>query len=356
MVWVYSVGRSGRQNGNPGLKFCTRSTNLAVGSTITSRRGLLSGQPNELLVFPSYMSKQRNFQNDEILAAIVRDSDDAILSKTLDAVITSWNPGAERMYGYTADEVIGQPVSILVPTNLADELASIMARIRMGERVHHYETLRRHKDGHLIHVSLTVSPIRNKHGEIVGASSIARDITARLQAEREREERMSHLAYHDALTGLPNRLLFNDLLAKLLSASHRHQDKLAIVFVDIDSFKSVNDRLGHAVGDALLKAVANSLAAGLRGNDTVSRHGGDEFVILLTEIKDTSHAAMAVQRIAASLETVHRIGPHDVLVTASIGISIYPDHGETGEVLLNKADAAMYRAKNDEGTKYQFAA
>jgi len=279
-----------------------------------------------------------------------------ILSKTLNAVITSWNSGAERLYGYTADEIIGQPVSILVPTTLPDEVKSIMARIEMGERVHHYETVRKHKDGHLIDVSLTVSPIRNSQGQIVGASAIARDITARRQAERTWAERMSHLAYHDPVTGLPNRLLFNDRLTRALSTARRHGDKLAVVFADLNNFKSVNDRLGHFVGDALLQAVANSLVACLRGNDTVSRHGGDEFVIVLSEIRDTSHAAKAAQKIVASIETVHRIGPHELQVTASMGISIYPDHGLTGEVLLNKADAAMYQAKRSRSTNYQFAA
>jgi len=294
-------------------------------------------------------------QSDEILAAIVRDSDDAILSKTLDAVITSWNPGAERMYGYTAAEVIGKPVSILAPTDLANDIDSIMARIKMGERVHHYETVRKHKDGHLLDVSLTVSPIRDGQGRIVGASAIARDITAQRQAERDWEERMSHLAYHDPLTGLPNRLLFNDRLAQALTTARRHGGKLAVIFADLNNFKSINDTLGHSVGDALLQAIANSLVACLRSIDTVSRHGGDEFVILLSEINHTSDTAKAVQKIAASIETVHRVGPHDLKVTTSIGISIYPDHGLTGEGLVNKADAAMYRAKSGLGTKYEFA-
>ena len=153
----------------------------------------------------------------------------------------------------------------------------------MGERMHHYETVRKHKDGHLIDVSLTVSPIRNRQGQIVGASAIARDITAQRQAERDRAEKMSHLAYHDPVTGLPNRLLFTDRLEQALSAARRHCNKLAVAFADLDNFKAVNDRLGHAVGDAVLQAVANSLVAGLRTSDTVSRHGGDEFVILLSE-------------------------------------------------------------------------
>jgi two-component system CheB/CheR fusion protein len=121
--------------------------------------------------------------NEAILAAIVQGSDDAIFSKTLDAVIMSWNPGAERLYGYTAAEAIGQPVSILLPEDRPEEIKSIMARIRQGERVEHYETFRKHKHGHFLDVSLTVSPIRNRQGNLVGASTIARDMTAQRHAE-----------------------------------------------------------------------------------------------------------------------------------------------------------------------------
>lgn len=127
------------------------------------------------------MSKSEEEQ--ALLAAIIAGSDDAIFSKTLDAVITSWNRGAERMYGYTADEIVGQPVSILVPEDKPDDVSSIMSRIVAGQQLEHYETVRKHKDGGLIHVALTVSPIRDRKGEVVGASTIARDITARRLAE-----------------------------------------------------------------------------------------------------------------------------------------------------------------------------
>jgi two-component system CheB/CheR fusion protein len=131
--------------------------------------------------FPAPMSKAE--EDKALLAAIIAGSDDAIFSKTLDAIITSWNRGAERIYGYTAEEAIGQPVSILVPPDMPEEIPSIMQRIRAGESVEHYETVRRHKDGTLLYVAITVSPVRNRHGEIVGASTIARDITSRRLAE-----------------------------------------------------------------------------------------------------------------------------------------------------------------------------
>jgi diguanylate cyclase (GGDEF)-like protein/PAS domain S-box-containing protein len=288
-----------------------------------------------------------------MFAAIIRDSDDAIFTQTAAAVITSWNAAAERIFGYAADEVIGQHVSILLPTNPLDDLKNIMHK--MGNPLYQYETVRRRKDGHLIDVALTVSPIRNGQGHIVGASTIARDITARRQTERDRERWMSYLAYHDLVTGLPNRLLLKDRLTQALSAAHRHRNRLAVVFADLDNFKSINDTLGHAVGDALLQAIANSLVTCLRRSDTVSRYGGDEFVILLPEIKSTTDASSSVQKISTSIETGHKIGPHELRVSASIGISIYPEHGQTGEALLSKADAAMYRAKGGAGTKYQFA-
>jgi diguanylate cyclase (GGDEF)-like protein/PAS domain S-box-containing protein len=301
------------------------------------------------------MCALRKSENDAILAAIVQGSDDAIFSKTLDAVITSWNPGAERIYGYKAEEVIGQSVSILVPADLPHDIYTIMERIKSGERVDHYETVRKHKDGRLIHISLTVSPIRNEQGEIVGASTIARDITARREAERALVRRMSHLANHDILTGLPNRLLLYDRLTQAINAARRQHKKLAVLFADLDDFKIVNDSWGHAVGDALLQSVAKSLVATLRSTDTVSRHGGDEFVILLSEIHDANDAAKTALKVLAAVETAHRIGPHTVQVSVSIGISIYPDHGQDAKVLLQRADAAMYRVKNDRDMKYQFS-
>ncbi len=131
--------------------------------------------------FRAPMSKTE--EDTALLAAIIAGSDDAIFSKTLEAIITSWNRGAERIYGYTAEEIIGQPVSVLVPADMPDEIPSIMKRIRAGESVDHYETVRKHKDGTLLYVAITISPIRNRHGDVVGASTIARDITSRRLAE-----------------------------------------------------------------------------------------------------------------------------------------------------------------------------
>ena len=207
------------------------------------------------------------------------------------------------------------------------------------------------RDGLEIAIDITAALIRDDDRKITGFVLCFRDVTH----QRALAEKMSHLAHHDPVTGLPNRQLFNDRLAQALNAARRHREKLAVIFVDLDNSKSVNDTLGHAVGDALLKAVANSLVACLRNNDTVSRHGGDEFVILLPGIKDTSGAIRKIQKIAASAENVHRIGPHDLQVTTSMGISMYPEHGQTAEVLLTKADAAMYRAKSGRGTKCEFA-
>jgi diguanylate cyclase (GGDEF)-like protein len=165
---------------------------------------------------------------------------------------------------------------------------------------------------------------------------------------------MFHLALHDSLTELPNRVLLNDRLKQAVRMDERHHKKLAVLFVDLDHFKPINDSLGHATGDALLKSVAKRLREALREVDTVSRHGGDEFVILLPEIEEASDAALVAEKVLAGLATPHLIGDRELHVTASIGISIYPDHGRMAEILVNRADLAMYEAKKSGGRSYRF--
>jgi diguanylate cyclase (GGDEF)-like protein len=165
---------------------------------------------------------------------------------------------------------------------------------------------------------------------------------------------MSHLAHHDFLTDLPNRLLFNDRLAQAMSAARRHDEQLAVLFVDVDRFKHVNDSLGHAIGDQLLLSIAERLAASVRGSDTVSRQGGDEFVILLSTIAHAEDAAVIAIKILAALSMPHRLEEHELQITLSIGIAVYPDDGSDAESLVKHADVAMLNAKNNGRNNYQF--
>jgi len=165
---------------------------------------------------------------------------------------------------------------------------------------------------------------------------------------------MSHLAQHDVLTDLPNRLLLKDRLSQAISLARRNHHKLAVLYLDLDGFKDINDSLGHSVGDKLLQSVAARLSACVRKSDTVSRQGGDEFVVLLPEVSHAEDAAVSAAKIIVELKKVHRIGEHRLLVTGSIGLTTYPENGEDAETLIKNADTAMYRAKQCGRDNYKF--
>ena len=274
------------------------------------------------------------------MAAIVASSDDAIVGVALDGTITTWNRGAETIYGYGADEVLGKPFSVLMPSLNGDEALGFIERLRAGEPVIRLETVRRRKDGSIVDVALTVSPILDRMGQLTGASSIARDITERRRAEAE----MAHQALHDSLTGLPNRALLADRLAQALARCEREEGRqLLVLFLDIDHFKVVNDSRGHGAGDAVLAAVAQRLQTAVRPTDTVARFGGDEFVIVC-EGAGHWHGEVLGRRIAELLEMPIEVDSWNVVATASIGLAV-GGAGDTAELLLANADAAMYEAK-----------
>ncbi|WP_436394972.1 putative bifunctional diguanylate cyclase/phosphodiesterase [Acidithiobacillus ferriphilus] len=189
----------------------------------------------------------------------------------------------------------------------------------------------------------------NEH--LVVATIKAHELTDQIQAAREQ---MDYTAQHDALTGLPNRLLLQDRLGQAIEAARRQERPLAVMFLDLDRFKYVNDSLGHAIGDQLLQSVAQRLKSGLRHSDTISRQGGDEFIVLLPNIEHVEDAALSADKILAALTPPHRIGEHEFHISVSIGISIYPDDGQDTEILLKSADAAMYYAKENGRNTYKF--
>jgi len=187
---------------------------------------------------------------------------------------------------------------------------------------------------------------------VVGYEGTNEDITAQKVAE----ERIQFLAYYDALTGLPNRTLLQDRLGKALAGARRQKCKLALLFLDLDGFKTINDSLGHAIGDLLLQAVAERLRAWGREQDTVARLGGDEFLITLTQIKDQADAAVAAERLMDAITAECVVLGHSLNVSCSIGISMFPEHGADCETLIKNADAAMYSAKDHGRNNFQFFA
>lgn len=406
-------------------------------------------------------------QTQRQLVAIIESSTDAIISKDLEGKINSWNLGAQRIFGYSSAEAIGQPMTMLLPPDKLDEEFQILARIARGEIVDHFQTVRRAKDGRLIDISATVSPVRDEAGQVIGASKIARNISDQKRAERllresetrlkelfenlrsgvavfvpsedgqqfrlqslnhagerientriekamgqyvqdvypgligrglldvfkkvwrhgvaqhvpislyneghitgwrenyvyklpqgeiiviyddithekQEAEKILHRANYDALTGLPNRTLLSDRFQQALVIAKRNKVQLATMFIDLDNFKPVNDTLGHDVGDALLKAVAYRMLNCVRESDTVARVGGDEFVLLLPEIETENDAVIVAEKIRYTLNQPFELGGHTVVISGSIGLAVYPQHGTSENLLAKSADTAMYQAK-----------
>jgi diguanylate cyclase (GGDEF)-like protein/PAS domain S-box-containing protein len=281
----------------------------------------------------------------ELFAALVESADDAIVTTTLDGRILTWNRGAERMYGYAAVDVLGQPSTFLVPDELRDEMSEITQRLVNGNRVEHYETARVHQTGRKVEVSISVSPVVDATGRTVAVASIARDITGRKHVERM----INHLAFHDGLTGLANRTLIRDRLQHAIARAHRTGGFVAVIYLDLDDFKEVNDRLGHAAGDQLLQAVSARLKPLLRPGDTFGRLGGDEFVVVSDRVPSEGAAVGIAERLANALVEPFEFNAARVEVTASIGVALGDAETDADRLLAN-ADRAMYAAKARGGS------
>jgi diguanylate cyclase (GGDEF)-like protein/PAS domain S-box-containing protein len=411
----------------------------------------------------------------EYYRAIVESSDDAIISKTPDGLVTSWNSAAQSIFGYSSEEMLGKTLLVLLPPEKSDEERFILERIQAGETVEHFETIRIHKDGRRVNVSVTTSPIRDRMGNVIGASKIARDITAQKVAEQQlkltasvftstsegilitdrkglivdindafsritgyskeevlgqdarmfrssrqgpevfrfmrmalrqlgewrgevwsrrkdgqsysviltissvrdadgdvqnyvalfsditplklQQEQLEHSAQFDPLTDLPNRLLLSDRLHQAMAMCQRQNQSLAVLYLDLDGFKAINDHYGHDVGDALLVAVSNRMKLALRDMDTLARIGGDEFVAVLANIDSTQDCIQLVERVLfACAESVHIQG-QELKTTASIGVTIYPQDDAEADQLMRHADQAMFEAKqNGKNRIYMFDA
>ncbi len=264
------------------------------------------------------------------------------------------NVQAEKQFGYRRDELLGQAVTNIIPEGfaerlIADDLRSTedaLAQV-IGTGI---ELIALRKDGTEFPIEMMLSPLASADGILVTAA--IRDITVRRAMSLE----AAHSAHHDFLTGLPNRLLLSDRIGQAIALAPRHSKQVAVLFLDLDGFKHINDSLGHAVGDRLLRSVAVRLQEQVRGSDTVSRQGGDEFVVLLSDAEKWVDAATVAERMIAAIGKAHNIDGQDLNITTSIGISVYPDDGDDAETLIKNADTAMYQAKDNGRNGFQFFA
>jgi diguanylate cyclase (GGDEF)-like protein len=206
------------------------------------------------------------------------------------------------------------------------------------------------QDGSQLEIEDSATPIHDRNGRVTGAVIVFHDACQ----SPTQSAKLAYQAQHDALTGLPNRVLLWERLSRAIGLAHRHQHQVALMYLDLDAFKPINDSLGHALGDRLLQSVASRLSECVRDTDTVCRQGGDEFVVLLSEIEKPQDAARIAEKILATLAKPYQIGNHELRITTSIGISLYPDDSTDAHALLHNADTAMYHAKKCGRDFYQF--
>lgn len=406
----------------------------------------------------------------QLYQSIVESTDDAVVGTSLTGVVTSWNQGAARMFGYAAAEIVGESFArLLVPARLREETVLLM-RIRSGEHIQQYQTERVRKEGSVFPASVNISPILDADGRVIGASNISRDITAQVQAQtqlrltasvftytsegilsvdrkgrivevnaasscitgysksesigrdprmfrssrqgpevfqamwlalvrhgewrgeiwsrrkdgeaysvmltasrvrgatgqvqnyvvlisditplRLEQEKIEHWAHFDPLTDLPNRWLLSDRLAQAIANSGRHKLSVAVLYLDLDGFKRINDTYGHPVGDEFLIALSHRMRAAMRDVDTLARMGGDEFVAVLTDLSSYQDSIRLTERILQACAQPITIGNQHLAVTASIGLTVFPQDNSEPDLLLRHADQAMYDAKRDGKNKY----
>ena len=328
----------------------TIGTMLVMGLLVLLKQHLLDGELIRLLQ-ASHQSldnlkrlQTQLGQAEEKYRTIFEDAVVGIFQITPDGRPLSINRSLAEMHGYDSPEQFLAEVpnvarQLFVDSSRMDELGQTLAKTGVV-RAAEVEVYRR--DGTKKWMLMNRRAVRDTDGNIAFLEGTVEDITDRKAAE----ERVQYLAYYDALTGLPNRTLLQDRLAKALASARRQKDKVALLFLDLDRFKVINDSLGHSVGDLLLQDIAERLKGWGREQDTVARLGGDEFLILLTGVKDIPDVAVAAERIMDAMTAEFVVQGHSLRISCSLGISIFPEHGPDGEALIKNADAAMYCAKD----------
>ncbi len=280
---------------------------------------------------------------------------DAVISTDIDGLIAYMNATAQRLTGWPLEDALGQPleqVFRIIDSNSRIALPNpmqlaISARATVGLPP---SCLLIGRDGDERGIEDSSAPIHDRRGRVTGAVMVFHDVTM----SRALAQKLSHLAQHDSLTDLPNRDLLNDRLQQAVAMAQRHNEVLALLYLDLDRFKRINDSMGHLIGDRLLQTVALRLSGCVRHSDTVSRLGGDEFVILLSTVARAEDAAVCADKILQAVRLPCDFDNHEVNVTASVGIAMYPEDGLDPVGLLQNADSAMYEAKHRGRDNYQF--
>ena len=280
---------------------------------------------------------------------------DPVICADMAGNVTFLNVIAEKMTGWSRLEAAGRP--IIEVLRIVDASSRKTIEIPMERSVQQNQTtylqsnaILIRRDGIEIPIEDSVAPIHDREGKITGVVIVCRDVSA----ARAMAVQVAHAAEHDFLTGLPNRMVFNDRLSQAIASARRHRKHVAVLYLDLDGFKHINDSLGHPIGDKLLQSISKRLIGCVRESDTVSRQGGDEFVVLLSEVQHAEDASIIAKKILQEVAEPHPIDQRDLHITASIGVSVFPDDGQNAETLVKNADTAMYQAKENGPQSYRF--
>ncbi|MBI3562914.1 MAG: EAL domain-containing protein [Gammaproteobacteria bacterium] len=284
------------------------------------------------------------------LSSALEQTADLVMIADRQGMITYVNSAFERVTGYASHNAVGKPTNLLRSGKHGAEFYKRLWETILAGEAFSDVLVNRRFDGVLYYEEKTITPIRDAQGAITHFVSTGKDITERMHTQ----ERLRFMAHHDALTELPNRVLFLDRLKQAIARARWHERKVAVMFMDLDRFKNINDTLGHNIGDQLLIRLTQRLAGSVRTGDTVARFGGDEFAILLDDVATEQDVTLVAKKILSKLAPVFEIEQRELFITASIGISIFPADGDDSEALLRNADVAMYRAKDMGRNNYQF--
>ncbi len=295
------------------------------------------------------------FEEKERAQVMLNSIGDAVVSTDISGQVTYLNSVAETMTGWSREEAagrtLGEVFSIIDATTREPVASAMTLAIRENKTFSLASNcLLIRRDGVEAAIEDSAAPIHDRQGRVIGAVMVFHDVTK----TRAMSARMAYLAQHDSLTDLPSKILLKDRLIQMMAVSDRRGQKMAVLFLNVDHFKNVNESLGHNIGDQLLQSVARRIVASVRSNDTVSRQGADEFVVLLSEATHAHDAGISAEKILAAVSKPHYINQFDVNVTASIGIATYPDDGVEAETLMKRADFALLHAKDTGRNNYQF--
>jgi len=296
------------------------------------------------------MDEKMNNESNLLATKVFESIEEGIMVTNFKQEIVFVNPAFTALTGYSLDDVVGESPKLLSSGLHKQEFYfSMWAAIRETGSWQG-EIWNKKKDGEFYLEELSITQVKDTDGEVTHYVGIFKDITLR----KELEAKIRYQAHHDILTGLPNRILFQDRLFQAIRAAERDPRQIGIMFVDLDRFKRINDNLGHHIGDKLLKQASDRMKQSLRASDTIARIGGDELVVLLPEVASREDCAAIAKKISALIEKPFYIEGHELFVTCSIGISLYPDDSTDQGTLVRLADQALYKAKNAGRNNFQF--